>query len=83
MDDYERRRREFDLIFQEQADLEAAARREEWIATLEAYGTSRKEMKAIRGDLVKMAKNKGKTDAQAQKWADTKLRRLAQLFEEE
>jgi hypothetical protein len=82
MDDYERRRRELDLIFQELEDREVAARREEWISALEAYGTSRKEMNAIRRDLLKMAKAKGKTDGQAQQWADAKLRRFAALFEE-
>ena len=40
MDDYERRRRELDLIFQELEDREATARRTGLIATLEADGTS-------------------------------------------
>jgi hypothetical protein len=39
-------------------------------------------MNAIRRDLLKMAKAKGKTDGQAQQWADAKLRRFAALFEE-
>jgi hypothetical protein len=82
-DAYERRRREIDLIFQDLDDRAAMARRQEWIATLEAYGTSQREMTELRRELMKLARTKGKTDAQAELWADAELRRLAALFEED
>ena len=53
MDDYERSRRELDLIFQEIDDRALLAQREDVVAKLSAYSSARREIDEIRVALLK------------------------------
>jgi hypothetical protein len=53
------------------------------VAKLAAYGSARREIDEIRVALLKTAKMKGKTNAEAELWADERLRRLLRAMEEE
>jgi hypothetical protein len=83
IDDYERRRRELDLIFQELEDREVAAHKSEWLSKLEAYGTSQRDVNSIRRELLKVAQRKGKTETEAELYADRVLQRLLALMEKD
>jgi len=76
VDDYNRG---LDLLFQEMADREAAAQKEQARAVLRALGASEATIEESHASLVKLMRMQGKTEAEAHAWADELLRRGAEL----